>query len=76
MADKTKPNPPGLDNFDTLPAASFVRPTTVAAIYGVSMATVWRWAASGRIPKPVKLGPNTTAWNVGTLRNALAGVAQ
>lgn len=36
----------------------------VAARLGVSVATVWRWAADGTLPKPVKLGPNTTRWRV------------
>lgn len=29
-----------------------------------SPATVWRWAAEGRFPKPFKLGPNTTVWDL------------
>jgi len=26
--------------------------------------TLWRWIAEGRFPKPVSLGPRTTAWPV------------
>ena len=29
-----------------------------------SPATVWRWAAQGHFPKPFKLGPNTTVWDL------------
>ena len=29
---------------------------------GWSRTTLWRWARNGRFPKPVKIGPNTTAW--------------
>lgn len=39
----------------------------VAARLGVSKATVWRWSAQGTLPKPVKLGPNTTRWRVADL---------
>lgn len=35
----------------------------VAAIYGVSVATIWRWARTGAIPKPHKIGGNTTRWD-------------
>ena len=30
----------------------------------VSPATVWRWVAAGRFPKPFKLGDGTTVWNM------------
>jgi len=29
----------------------------------VHRCTIWAWAREGRIPKPVKIGPNTTRWN-------------
>ena len=64
-----------LAQFDTLPASAHVRLPTVAALHGVGPATVWRWVKAGRLPAPVKLGPNTTAWNVGELRRAMAGAA-
>lgn len=28
----------------------------------VAPSTWWRWVADGTAPKPVKLGPRTTAW--------------
>ena len=34
----------------------------VAAIYGVSKATIWRWAKLGILQPPIKVGPNTTRW--------------
>jgi predicted DNA-binding transcriptional regulator AlpA len=64
--------PAGLVNFDKLPDGAYVRVPTVAPIFGISIKTVWRWAKSGRLPAPKKLGPNVTAWNVGELRRALA----
>ena len=30
----------------------------------VSQATVWRWVKLGEFPKPVRLGPQTTAWRL------------
>jgi len=62
-----------LTNFDQLPNSANVRLPVVMALYGVSPATVWRNVKNGRIPKPQKLTPRTTAWNVGELRAALRG---
>ena len=61
-----------LAQFDTLPASAHVRLPVVAALYSVGPATVWRWVKAGRLPAPVKLGPNTTAWRVGELRRVMA----
>lgn len=63
--------PAMLANFDKLPDTAFVRLNVVAGLCSVSPLTVWRWARSGRLPAPVKLGPNTTVWRVGALRRAL-----
>lgn len=30
---------------------------------GISPATLWRWVKQGTFPKPVSLGPNTTAFD-------------
>jgi predicted DNA-binding transcriptional regulator AlpA len=35
--------------------------------YPCSAATWWRWVARGDAPAPVKLGPNTTAWDLDRL---------
>lgn len=64
--------PPALANFDSLPDSAFVRLPVVAALNGgISAPTVWRWVKTGRLPRPEKRGPNTTAWNVGELRRTL-----
>ena len=62
--------PAALEQFDSLPDSAYVRLPVVAALNGVSAPTVWRWVKAGRLPMPQKLGPNTTAWNVGDLRRA------
>lgn len=69
-ARNTRVLPQSFVHFDQLPDAAHVRLPTVAALNGVSGATVWRWVAAGRLPAPIKIGPNSTAWNVGALRRA------
>ena len=67
--------PSALSQFDSLPDSAHVRLPVVAALHGISDPTVWRWVKSGRLPSPVKLGPNTTGWRVGDLRDAAQKVA-
>lgn len=64
-----------LANFDALPESAHVRLPVVAALHSVGPATVWRWVKSGRICAPRKIGPNTTAWNVGELRRSMRAAA-
>ncbi len=40
----------------------FLRLPQVLQLIPVSKSTWWQGVKSGRFPKPVKLGPNTTAW--------------
>jgi prophage regulatory protein len=61
-------------NFDDLPSSAFVSIRTVAAITIASNSTIWRRVKDGTLPKPHKLGPNTTRWNVGELREYLSRV--
>lgn len=61
-----------LSQFQTLPDCALVRLPVVTALHSVGPATIWRWVKAGRVPAPVKLGPNTTAWRVGELRRSLA----
>jgi len=35
---------------------------TKSGILPVSPATIWRWVADGKFPKPFKLGASVTAW--------------
>lgn len=59
-----------LEDFDRLPDSAEVRLPVVAALKGISTATVWRWSASSKLPKPTRRGGVTT-WNVGALRKAV-----
>lgn len=61
--------PVALAQFDQLPNSARVRVPVVAALYGVSKETIWRWARIGLLPAPSKDGPNTTTWAVGDLRH-------
>jgi hypothetical protein len=58
-----------LRQFADLPDEAEVRVGVVAALMGVSIATVWRWSRQGRLPQPRRRG-GTTVWNVGKLRRA------
>lgn len=65
------------ENFDSLPAAAMVSATELSGLFGVSLNTIWRWSRpeDGRLPTPIKVGLNTTRWNVGSVREALAKLA-
>lgn len=43
---------------------NFLSDKIVAGRYGVSRATIWRWARSGRFVQPVKLSPGCTRWRL------------
>ena len=46
----------------------------IPAIIPVSRTTWWLGVKSGRFPKPVKLGPNTTAWRVEDIRELIVEI--
>jgi prophage regulatory protein len=61
-----------------LPSAGFVRLASIVAPHGpipVSKSTWWDGVKTGRFPKPIKLGPNTTAWAVEDIRALIARLA-
>lgn len=51
-----------------LPNEGFARLPQVLAVYPVSRSTWLEGVRTGRFPKPVKLGPRTTAWKVSDIR--------
>ena len=71
----TKQLTPSASAFDDLPDSAGVSARTLAQLFSVSDITIWRWAKTGRLPKPSKLGSNTTRWNVGEVRAALNKLA-
>ena len=72
----TKQTAAALEEFDRLPDAAFVRLPVVMALFACSDESVRRGVIAARIPKPCKLGPRVTAWNVGDLRRALASLRE
>lgn len=62
--------PEVLKHIDDYPDDAQVRLPVVMALFGCSASTVWRGVKSGHIPKPDKLTPRTTSWNLGRLRHA------
>ncbi len=65
--------------FNKLPREGYVREDqflrsdrNAQPLIPVPSSTWWRWVRSGVAPKPVKLGPGVTAWNVGDLRDWLS----
>lgn len=42
--------------------AHYIRDVDIAARLGVHRTTVWRWARSGILPAPCRLGPATVRW--------------
>lgn len=76
MAAKTT-HPSRTAEFDRLPRSAHVDVHVTAAICGCSIATVWRLSRNGKLPKPRKIGPGSTRWNVGAIRDhlGLGGVA-
>jgi predicted DNA-binding transcriptional regulator AlpA len=49
---------------------------TKRGLVPVSPATVWRWVAEGKFPKPFKLGPNTTVFDLDQVEAFLAKQAE
>ena len=45
-----------------LPVIGFLRLPQILEIIPVSKSAWWQGCKDGRFPKPVKLGPKTTAW--------------
>ena len=43
-------------------------------IIPVSLSSSWAGVKSGRFPKPIKLGPRTTAWRVSEIRTLIEGL--
>jgi hypothetical protein len=63
---------------DGLPLVGFVRLNGVIGPRGPipeSRSTWWAGVRSGRLPKPVKIGPRSSAWDVNVIRELVASIA-
>lgn len=61
--------------YPVLPPEGFVRVAVVIKVMGIGRTTWWRGVRDGRFPKPVKLGPRTSAWRVEDIRALIANPA-
>ena len=55
-----------------LPTTGYVRLPKVLEVFPVGRSTWWKGISEGRFPKPVKLGPRTSAWRVEDIRALIA----
>ena len=55
----------------TLPDEGFIRLPKVLEVLPYSKSRWWAGVASGEFPKPTKLGPNISAWNVKDIRKLI-----
>ena len=46
----------------------------IPGLVPISASTLWQWVREGKFPKPVKIGPRTTAWRVEDVRAYLEAV--
>jgi len=46
----------------SIPTTGFLRLPQILNIVPISKSAWWEGCKTGRFPKPVKLGPRTTAW--------------
>lgn len=53
----------------------FLRLPEVLKAFPVSRSSWWEGVKTGKYPKPVKLGPNTTAWRLEDVRALIAEVS-
>lgn len=58
-----------------LPETGFIRLPTILAHFPVSRSTWWHGVKTGKYPKAVKIGPNTTVWRAEDIRALIASFA-
>lgn len=61
--------------FMNTPPQGFLRLPQVLALIPVSKSTWWDGCKNGRYPKPVKIGPNSTAWKAEDINELMQRVA-
>jgi len=54
-----------------LPDDALIDIRVVCALRGRSRASIWRDAAQGRLPRPVRVGARSARWRVGDVRAAM-----
>lgn len=56
-----------------LVGARFLRPAVVAELAGVSVSTLYRWVASGRLPRPRRVSHRVAGWRASDVLALLHG---
>ncbi|GHV54375.1 hypothetical protein FACS1894206_07030 [Deltaproteobacteria bacterium] len=46
----------------SIPSIGFLRLPQILTIFPISKSAWWEGCKTGRFPRPIKLGPRTTAW--------------
>lgn len=59
-----------------LPDQAFLSLQDILPLLPVGKTTWWAGVKSGRFPKGIKLGHNTTAWRVGAIRQLLIELSE
>ena len=60
-------------DLDGLPDSALISVRQLEALAQRSRVSMWRDVRDGRLPAPVKLGPNSIRWTVADARQYLAG---
>jgi predicted DNA-binding transcriptional regulator AlpA len=60
---------------NTLPETGFIRLPQVLQFIPFSKSTLWKKCSEGSFPRPVKLGPRTTAWRCEDVRRYIEDAA-
>lgn len=61
---------------NTIPQTGFVRLLLILTVIPVSRSSWWAGVKSGKYPKPVKLGANTTAWRAEDIHALIAKLSK
>lgn len=58
----------------TIPDVGFMRLTDILKVFPIGRSTWWAKVKEGEYPKPVKLGPNTSAWRAQDIKDLIKRV--
>ena len=52
-----------------IPTTGFLRLSQILKFFPISKSAWWKGCATGRYPKPLKLGPRTTVWRAEEIKS-------
>lgn len=67
---------PAVPDIDLLPDSALLRLAVILRIVPMGRSTFLDHVQKGKIPRPIKIGPRTSAWRVGDIRPLLSGAPQ